>query len=319
MGNEYKLDKLEQLRKVDSTIVKLEKRARSKFISSILTKKLIALDSPNKGRYIKSLSCSCKLIHTDGKITSQYCGYRWCMVCNRIRTGKYINLYKPILETWGKSFMVTLTVPNCSAEDLEQTINVMGATVRKITDVMRKRKQKFKAVRKLEVTHNSEREDFHPHYHFIVEGEEQTVTLVQEWLKRIPECSEQAQHITEFNGDLREMFKYVTKLFTKDKHTGKYKDVDVQALDIILRALHGRRTFQNYGFNLSEDIREDDVMLLDDSVHEGELKSEVAEVREYIWYESGWINVEDGSIIADYNITDNIRRLLIETGLSNDS
>ena len=319
MGNEYKLDKLEQLRKVDSTIVKLEKRARSKFISSILTKKLIALDSPNKGRYIKSLSCSCKLIHTDGKITSQYCGYRWCMVCNRIRTGKYINLYKPILETWGKSFMVTLTVPNCSAEDLEQTINVMGATVRKITDVMRKRKQTFKAVRKLEVTHNSEREDFHPHYHFIVEGEEQTVTLVQEWLKRKPECSEQAQHITEFNGDLREMFKYVTKLFTKDKHTGKYKDVDVQALDIILRALHGRRTFQNYGFNLSEDIREDDVMLLDDSVHEGELKSEVSELREYIWYESGWINVEDGSIIADYNITDNIRRLLIETGLSNDS
>lgn len=303
---------LEQVRNCDKTRLKLRNRARSKYISTFLTKKLIEIDSPNRGRYIKSLSCACKITHADGKITSQYCGYRWCLVCNRIRTAKYINTYAPILETWSKSYMVTLTIPNCKAEQLKDSIDLMNKTIRKITDVFRKRKLVFRAVRKLEVTYNDVRDDYHPHYHFIVEGEEQTVTLVQEWLKRLPQCSDKAQHISEFNGDLKEIFKYITKLFTRDKK------VNVEALDIVLRTLHGRRTFQNYGFNLTEEIKEDEPMELNESLSEGELSNN-GEPKEYIWYSSGWVNMDDGTILAEYEVSAEIEKLLKQSGLKDDS
>ncbi len=310
--------KLEEVGKSEKTLQKLQKRARSKYLSTCLTKKLIALDSPNKGRYIKSMSCACTITHADGKITSQYCGYRWCMVCNRIRTGKYINTYAPILETWSKSYMVTLTIPNCKAEQLKDTIDLMNQTIVKIKDVFRKRKLVFRAVRKLEVTYNDVRNDYHPHFHFVVEGEEQTISLVQEWLKRLPQCNEKAQHIEEFNGDLREMFKYITKLFTRDKSTGKYKTVNVEALDIILRTLHGRRTFTNYGFKLPEEINEEEPMELNESLSEGEIKND-GEPREYVWYETGWVSMDDGTILADYQVSADIERLLKELGLHNSS
>ncbi len=313
-----RLDKLEQLRKVDKILPKLQKRARSKFITTLLTKKLISLNSPNKGRYIKSLSCANTITHADGKITSKYCGSRWCMVCNRIRTGKYINIYAPILETWGKSYLVTLTVPNCTADDLSSTIDLMNQTVRRITDMFRKRKLTFRAVRKLEVTYNDVRNNYHPHFHFVVEGEEQSSLLLSEWLKRLPNTTFVAQDIREFNGDLREMFKYVTKLFTKSKETGEYKEVNVKSLDIILRTLHGRRTFQNYGFKLEQELHEEDEMQLDESTQEGELKNDGTPT-EYTWYDSGWVNVDDGIILADYKVSEDIKRLLQKTGLQNDS
>lgn len=313
---------LEVLRKVslevDKTLPKLKKRARSKFITTLLTKKLINLNSPNKGRYIKSLSCANTITHADGKITSQYCGSRWCMVCNRIRTGKYINTYAPILEKWNKSYLVTLTVPNCTADELSNTIDLMNKTVRRITDMFRKRKLTFRAVRKLEVTYNDKRNNYHPHFHFVVEGEEQSSLLLSEWLKRLPDTTFIAQDIREFDGDLREMFKYVTKLFSRDKETGKYKEVNVKALDIILRTLHGRKTFQNYGFKLEQEISEEEEMQLSESTPEGELKNDGTPT-EYTWYETGWVNVDDGTILADYQVSEDIKRLLKETRLQNDS
>jgi triphosphoribosyl-dephospho-CoA synthetase len=214
--------------------------------------------------------------------------------------------------------MVTLTIPNCKAEQLKDTIDLMNQTVRRITDMFRKRKLMFRAVRKLEVTYNDLRNDYHPHFHFVVEGEEQSSLLLSEWLRRLPSTTFAAQDIREFNGDLREMFKYVTKLFTKDKETGKHKEVNVQSLDIILRTLHGRRTFQNYGFKLEQEISEDEEMQLNESTPEGELKNDGTPT-EYTWYETGWVNVDDGTILADYQVSEDIKRLLKETRLQNDS
>lgn len=313
------LDKLEQLRKSSQTTTaeKLRKRARSKYVSTLLTQRLIELDSPNKERYIKSLSCATILKHRDGKITSKYCGSRWCMVCNKIRTGKYINLYAPVLAKWSKTYLVTLTLPNCTGDLIGTTLDLMGKTIRSITDVFRKRSFQFMAVRKLEITYNELTDSYHPHYHFIVEGQLQANALKNEWLKRVKTAVDDAQDVSEFDGNLKEIFKYVTKLFSKDKRTKEYKKVNVKSLDIILRALHGKRTLQNYGFTLSEDIFEDDEIILDESLDEGEFSENI--ISEYQWYGSGWVNKSTGYILSSYDLSENMSVILNQLGISENS
>ena len=314
------LDKLEQLRKSSqSTAEKLRKRARSKYVSTLLTQRLIELNSPNKERYIKSLSCATILTHSNGKITSKYCGSRWCMVCNKIRTGKYINLYAPILEKWTKTYLVTLTLPNCAADLIGTTLKFMGKTIRAITDVFRKRSITFRAVRKLEITYNEVTDSYHPHYHFIVEGESQANSLKSEWLKRVPTAVDDAQDVSEFDGNLKEIFKYVTKLFSKEKETKEYKKVNLKSLDIILRSLHGKRTLQNYGFTLSEDISEEEPIVLDESLDDGEFTQEDNVLSEYQWYGLGWVNQKTGYILSSYELSYNMSVILYQLGISENS
>ena len=95
-------------------------------------------------------------------------------MCCRIRSAQLIKQYAPVLESWPEKHLVTLTVPNCSAVDLEPTIKAMKAGFKRIRDTMKKQQQRKQrasplvALRKLEATNNPERNDYHPHFHLVV-------------------------------------------------------------------------------------------------------------------------------------------------------
>jgi hypothetical protein len=194
----------------------------------------------------------------------------------------------------------------------------MLKTFRQIVDMARKRKTPFVGIRKLEVTYNDKRNDYHPHLHVLIEGKENAEMLRDGWLKRLPMASYEAQDIQKSEGnDLKEIFKYFTKIFSRDKETKEVKRVNVAALDVVIRTLHGRRTFQSFGFKLPTEINEEDAMVLEESTDAGELNDGTE--RTYTWYGSGWASMDDGLVLADYEVSQDIENLLRKSGLKDDS
>ncbi len=292
------LDKLAQLRK--NKVEKFKKRAKSKYITMGFLSDLIALKSSLEKSYKNTWFCVKELIydHEKSKITGKYCNNRWCLVCNRIRTGKLINGYFAEISGFKQKFMVTLTIPNVSEIGLKPSIKEMNRTFRKILDIARKRGLKINGIRKTECTYNFKTETFHPHYHLIVDGKLQSEFIIHEWLKRYPNANRKAQDLrVADDNSIKELFKYFTKIVTRSKEQTKNEyPIFIKPLDAINRAFYGMRVFQPFGEvkKQNEDIED--------------IQSENLEfafdgnIWEWVQTESDWVS-EYGELLTenDYN------------------
>lgn len=232
--------------------VRFQKRARAKYLTNSYLFKLIDLDSPFKQKYWNTYHCTAKLTQVNDKITSEYCGCRWCLVCNRIRTAKCINNYKPKLDKLEDPHFVTLTIKSCKGKDLKQVIEEMYSTAskiqRNIKDRLRYKDSPLEVVgiRKFECTWNCYTNEFHPHFHFILDSLEVAEMFEKDWLKKYPISVKKAQNITKCYGNsMLELFKYFTKIVSSKKDSKKY--VTAEALDIIFQASFNRNVFQSFG------------------------------------------------------------------------
>jgi hypothetical protein len=235
-----------------------QKRARAKSISLPIAVELAKLGSPLEKSYRNTVYCAACIVQDDGELRSKYCGNRWCSVCSRIRSARAVNAYLPVIEAWSEPYMVTLTIRNCSADALPATIaRMMKGATSVARSIKRTEKLPFVAVRKLECTYNSQRKDYHPHFHIIVNGRAQAELMRAKWLRRSPsEATESAQDVRAcYPGGLAELFKYFTKLATKTDD-GKRRVVPVAALDVIFCAMRGRRVWQPVGFTLPKEMEE---------------------------------------------------------------
>lgn len=260
---------------IEGVADKLRKRARKKYFTVPLATSLAELRSPMEQSYRNTIYCAASLSQQDGKITGGYCGNRWCMVCNGIRTAKAFHRYEPILRTWERKHFLTLTRQNVTAERLADTIKEMIERTQVIKKMMRRTdKIKFVALRKLECTYNRHTDEYHPHFHFVVRDALSAKIFLQHWLDLYGEelADPKAQDVKACDDhSLHEMFKYFTKLVTKEKRRGADTgQLDIQsawmppaALDIIFRAIRGRRTFQPVGFVVAG-AKEDETDALDD-------------------------------------------------------
>jgi plasmid rolling circle replication initiator protein Rep len=297
------LDKLAQLTHCTcsdnsiNTVKTLQKRAKAKYLTNAYTKKLASLKTGLQKSYNNTIyGCSNILEQTDNKIKGHYCKNRWCIVCNRIRTAKLINGYKTVLEKLPNKYFVTLTVPNVKAEVLRSTIKEMTHTFQNVRKHLQKKKVYIKGLRKLECTYNAIRNDFHPHFHFIVSDKANAEVLLQEWLKRYPEANEKGQNIREANeGSTLELFKYFSKIITN-------KVIYIRALDIIFIAMQGLRVYQPLGIKkVSEDIEEIQTQIIED------LK---AAEKVWTWIENDWIDKETGECLTNYEPDEFINTLV---------
>jgi len=280
-----------------STIKSLEKRAKSKYVTNAYLYKLIDLDSSLKKSYWNTFHCSSVLIQNQKKITSTFCNNRWCITCNRIRTAKLINGYKPEFEQLDNPYFVTLTIPNVNDVDLVNTIDAMLLNFRKLTNYIGKRSRlgkmdKLLAIRKLEVTYNDVNDSYHPHFHIIVNGKENAEYIRKQWLSIYTDARIWAQDIRKADiNSMIELFKYTTKIITKSKKQGI--SIHVHALDIIFIALRKRRTFQTYGIRMvNEDIDE-----LQSQEYE-DIEEYDSVIYEYVGHD--WYNTETGEELTGY-------------------
>ena len=293
-------------------------RAKAKYFTFSLILPLMRLNSSLFKSYRNTFYCTHNLSKIGNKVTSKYCKNRWCLVCNRIRTAVLIYQYGDIIKSWEDKHFLTLTIPNVPEELLEETIKEMNENFKRIKWVLEKRfKNQFKIemIRKLEVTYNPIRNDYHPHYHLICCNKRLAEAIKEEWLRRYSEAKDYLQDIVPADDNsVMELFKYFTKVITSVK--GKKIDVNVvepnkrrgiyiRALDVIFRAVHNKRTFQVYG--MQSKVKEEDIDL--ETVELEEIANKI-EVYQWVQEVSDWVNVDTGEGMTDYTPSDEIYEIL---------
>jgi plasmid rolling circle replication initiator protein Rep len=273
-------------------------RAKAKDFTYHLVQSLMMVpNTPLWYSYRNTKLCAWQIFKEGDKKTSKYCGNRWCLVCNRIRCMKLIKSYVPQLEKLADPYFVTLTIPNVYGHLLRQSIRQMKRNFSTICGKHKKRHQRGKqdwkvnGLLKIECTYNRQLNNFHPHFHVVVDGNEAAKALVRDWLETYPRCSKKAQKIVEAKtGTEKEMFKYFAKIVTPtDKGWGVY----VAAMDTIFCSMRGMDTFTNVGDvrPVSEGIEEIQAVQNDDYSYG---------YSEYVPELRDWVDTETGELETGY-------------------
>ncbi|MCM1506190.1 MAG: protein rep [Ruminococcus flavefaciens] len=124
---------------------------------------------------VRSCAKFLKFKHTDTEEVklhkSNFCRDRLCPMCASRRSKKIYSQVHSCVDYMKNDYqfiMLTLTVRNCSANALSDTISYMNNSFNKMI--------KYKAFNRicrgclkcLEITYNRERDDYHPHFHVLI-------------------------------------------------------------------------------------------------------------------------------------------------------
>ena len=234
----------------------LQKRARSKALTNAIVYKLAALNSPLRDSYTGSYRCNEVIQQTGSKLTARYCNQRWCITCARMRTAKLIKGYQLQMMDLKQPYFMTLSARNVTKDELPQRLEDYNKVFMRIRKNLAKTYGiKLTGLRKIEVTYNSRRGDFHPHFHVIIDGKETAEKFRELWLNQWgSEANILANDIRKADKEsLIELFKYVVKISAKSKN-------DLQGIDWIFQCLKGKRLTAAYNMTyVQEDINPEQV------------------------------------------------------------
>jgi hypothetical protein len=209
--------------------------------------------------------------------------------------------YMPQVEQLVEPQFVTLTVKAVKANELRYRITEMQSDIRKIKDLLRKRKTPINGILKLECNYNHEKKTFNPHFHIIAEGKEVAAEIVKLWLARPNNCKalEVAQNIRACDEkSLMEVFKYSSKVFIKTKKDDRGSlAVHHKALNTIMEAMSFKKTITPLG-NVH---RVCDEVIGEELIAQPELGFEY-EIRPWFWYKQDWVN-SDGELLSGWKGT----------------
>ena len=230
--------------------------------------------------------------------SAYFCRLRTCPMCNWRKSlkmfGQTNKIANKILEQLPTTrfIFVTFTVKNCSAEKLEETINLMNQGFKRLTDKSKKLAitNKFKNnmlgyMRAIEVTYNQQEDTYHPHIHciFAVKAQYFTKGYIKksEWQQIWGDCCkteyEPIVHIQTIKNStskaVAEVAKYPVKMDELVNYNNEKKAI--KALIILTKFLHKRRLI-TFGGNFAEarkllnleDIDTGDLINLEDEPNE---------------------------------------------------
>lgn len=171
------LQKIQDRNKRNDLISRYYKRLAKEIDNPTLSKKSMNIKLCNS---VYSIDRYAKAQIKDLKYTN-LCHDRFCVNCRKIEGIAKINKYKPLLKPYNDVlYHLVLTVPNCPAEDLKCTIEMMNTKFRTLIQMIRG-EIKIKdldfsswgyqgCIRALEVTYKKryDKRDFHPHAHCLI-------------------------------------------------------------------------------------------------------------------------------------------------------
>ena len=290
----------------------LAKRARSKFITNSYVKHLANIeDSECRAGYLNTLECTNTIFVHNGLASGHYCKNRWCLVCARIRTAVLINAYMPELKKLQRPQHLVLTNTNCRRELLPDMCNEYATKWRRIYKAAHKAGLPIVGMKKFECTYNPTYDTYHPHFHFIINGEGATNFVLQKWLQSWKTALHVADRkankyfaISDESG-FRELFKYFTKVITKVPGAGAdfEQAIFIEPLNVIMQAMKGRRIFEPLGIKkqIDEDAAFDELAAVD-------VSEWVTGRQLYQWFESDWLNGWQMGL-SNYKPSDELQQL----------
>ncbi len=266
--------------------------------------------------YWNTYYCQQNLITADGKLYGKYCKNRFCTLCCSIRKAEMINKYYPVLKNWSEPYFLTLTVKSCKAQQLPLYIKKFIQGFQRITEKHRKRHQRGKGqkligIRSLECNFNPRRQTYNPHFHVITKDRETAEVLLSEWLtlwtpnfaKRL---AQNIQKVNNLESGLIEIIKYGSKIFTephlkKQKKQSDTVQIYIKALNVILKAMKGKRIFDRFGFNLPKNAKNNFIP--------AKLLSNYNEW-EYDVSSTDWINKSTGEKLCSYEMPYSLKSIM---------
>lgn len=276
---------------------KYKRRALAKVINTAFIYDLIDLKNENQDKYWDTWHCSNRIEKEGKTLKSKYCGNRWCVICNRIRTAKAINHYIEEFFKMKDPQFVTLTQISCKEWELKDTIDFM---IKDVGNIVRNGRTRYgldiKALRSLECNYNEETDTYNPHFHILVDGEEVANFIKEKWVKQRKDLRDPKQQVikTADENSFLELVKYCTKFIGKD---GKF---NAYALDKIYSAMKGRRLLQPIGIKKHTPASIEEI--------EGIQSQEVDFLEEgfqvFTWDKESadWVS-PDGEVLADFEPT----------------
>lgn len=192
-------------------------------------------------------------------INANFCRDRFCPMCqwrNAAKESYSLSVMMTAIEAElsYKFIFLTLTVKNVTADKLDDELKLLSrAFSNLIKRVNRKNEVSKGYVRKLEITYNKERDDYHPHIHALVAVNKSYFTSrdyisQKEWLRMWREVTGKTgvdelgrdeisqlnvQRVKDINDSALEVGKYTVKSI-------EYLD-NQEVFDLMLHVLHGKR------------------------------------------------------------------------------
>lgn len=130
----------------------------------------------SENRYINFENCATDLWidEESGQITgANFCKQRLCPVCNyRRSTMLWHKVSNVISDIQNEKLLITLTVKNCTGDNLKATIDGILESFHRLTSRRMWKKNIVGFIRGLEITYNSQEDTFHPHIHILAVASE---------------------------------------------------------------------------------------------------------------------------------------------------
>lgn len=195
---------------------------------------------------------------------ANFCKQRLCPVCNYIKSTVNWHRIKNCVEYLKTEYnykfvFMTLTVKNCSAEDLQETIDNLLQSFRRLYNRRSFKKSIKGSIRGLEITYNKAAKTFHPHIHLLCAVPEDyfdsnsknyvTIEKLRKWWSESAKLNYYVQvdirGIDQSDNAVAEVAKYAIKMSSLIDDTNKLNEI--KATQCIYEFTYGRRLIAALG------------------------------------------------------------------------
>lgn len=259
------LGTIQEITQDENAVRHAETWERKKMAAKEMSLKLARLGKEFRGRSERMRVCAdvvqtriCASCGTPHVVHTNLCRDRVCPVCTwRLSVKRFMTMYQ-IVDGLRVAYpeapwqFVTLTVENCTPEDLTAVIDEMGRTWNNITTSAKFRKKIIGWAKSLEITYNKKTGTLHPHFHILTmwqeaEGDPDEY-VIDRWLggvhRKANRKAQNAQIIKEKVWQDQEDEELMGAVLETYKYSVKSSDLEEMPLGVfrqVLKTLAGRR------------------------------------------------------------------------------